>query len=174
MSHKISKKPPRFHQDDAIYFLTFCTFRRRKILHRSGVPEMLIETLMFYKSRIRDLIAFTIMTDHIHLMVDVENVKQMSDFLRDFKKWCSREVCRLVPISTPIWLRGTMDHCIRDDLDFHNHLSYIFYNSWKHLQVPPRDFPYHNFLEFVEKGWFDIDFLGLEHGGDSLTSEQEE
>ena len=173
MPRIISRKPPRFHQDDAVYFLTFCTFRRRKILHRSGVPEMLIENLKFYGERIKKLVAYTIQRDHVHLMVDVENVKQMSDFLRDFKKWCSREVCKLVQISAPIWLRGTMDHCIRDDLDFHNHLSYIFHNSWKHLQVPPRDFPYHNFLEFVEKGWFDVDFLGLDQGKGSGFEELE-
>ncbi|MBI2620473.1 MAG: transposase [Ignavibacteriales bacterium] len=167
MLQKISRKPFRYGQDDSCYFLTFCTYRRRPLLHLPGIPEMIIENLKFYSSRIKSLIAYTVMPDHVHLMIDVGIVKEMSDFLRDFKKRASKEVCKLVPfVRSPIWLRGSMDHCIRDDEDFRRHLEYIFYNCWKHLGIPPKDFPYHNFLEFVDRGWLDIDFLGLDYGSD--------
>ena len=60
-----------------------------------------------------------------------------------------------------VWQRGTMDHCIRDDQDFENHLNYIFYNSWKHLGIAPCEFKLHNFEEIVERGWLEKDFCGF-------------
>jgi len=57
-----------------------------------------------------------------------------------------------------------MDHRIRvswKSNDFMNHLSYLFYNSYKHLKIVPRNFPHHNFQEFVEQGYFDNDFYDL-------------
>ncbi|MBI4546499.1 MAG: transposase [Ignavibacteriae bacterium] len=166
MIKKITHKPPRFHQDNSLYFLTFCTYRREDYLHRGEVPRMLIDNLKHYGDRLKELIAFTIMPDHIHLLIDVENQATLSNFLRDFKKYTSKEIKRILSINTDhIWQHGTMDHCIRfswGNEDFHKHLEYIFYNSWKHLKTAPKDFPYHNFTEIVERGWIDKDFCDFQ------------
>jgi REP element-mobilizing transposase RayT len=163
---KISKKPPRYKKDHSIYFLTFCTFKRHPYLHRNGIPEMLIENLKIYSDRIDELIAYTIMTDHIHLLISVKIVSDLSIFLRDFKKWTSLEIRRILKIEDRhIWQRGTMDHCIRwswENKDFDNHLYYLLSNSFKHLHIQPKDFPYHNFWEFVKKGWVEEDFYAVD------------
>jgi REP element-mobilizing transposase RayT len=148
MKNFFSGKPPRYHQDYSIYFLTFCTDKRRMLL------------------QIKELIAFTIMPDHIHTLVEIESIKDLSAFLRDFKKHTSKEIKkRLLFKEEHVWQRGTMDHCIRvswEDKDFQNHLEYIFYNSYKHLRVKPKDFPFHNFIEVVQKGWLEIDFCDFD------------
>ncbi len=158
---KISNKPLRFKRDNAIYFLTFCTYRRAKVLLQPSVPEMLIENLRFYGARLKDLIAYTVMPDHIHLMVEIEKVKMLSDFLRDFKKRTSRKIRALAnPETRFIWQRGTRDHYIRPCLsqrDFDNHINYLFSNSWKHLGNPPRKFPYHNLEEAIARGFIPAD-----------------
>lgn len=202
------QKPPRFGQDNAIYFLTFCTFGRTKLLHLPGVPEMLIENLNFYASRIEKLVAYTIMPDHVHLIVEVGKVITLSAFLRDFKKRTSKEIKKLFDVDrsrrsatvvhasldvatarsstldratsahfaeTPIanrllhlnrvWQPGTMDHCIRVDWtgdDFQHHIFYLFFNSKKHLDVAPKDFPFHNFIDFVQQGILDEDFCAVD------------
>ena len=197
------RKPPRYQQDYSTYFLTFCTFKRLPILHEPGIPEFLVEELYFYEKKILKLVAYTIMPDHVHLMVEVENVKALSAFLRDFKKYTSavllkrlasesgrsrrssdrraevsvqhRSDDRLLHLSRRsndrllhldrVWQPGTMDHCIRmnwNGKDYENHLSYIFYNSYKHLGIAPKDFPYHNFMKFVEQGYFDEDFCSVD------------
>jgi REP element-mobilizing transposase RayT len=163
-------KPPRFHQGHSLYFLTFCTFKRKKLLHLSGIPEFLIEELHFYSRKIKSLIAYTIMPDHIHLIIEVEEAEMVSDFLRDFKKYTSIEIRRmLIPQSIEIkgrlWQPGTMDHMIRmgwENRDYQNHLSYVFFNSIKHLGISPIDFPYHNFKDFVVQGVFDKDFCAID------------
>jgi putative transposase len=159
---KLTSKPPRLHQDNGTYFLTFCSFERQSILLMPGVPEFITASLHTYAPRLDKLIAYTIMPDHMHLLVHIRNAIDLSRFLRDFKKWTSfkmREYCS--PDTTHIWQRGTMDHLIRPspwDHDFDNHLRYLYSNSWKHLHIPPRDFPYHNFFDSVREGLIDVDF----------------
>jgi putative transposase len=154
-----TNKPPRWKENNSIYFLTFCTYRREKILHRNGIPDVLIEDLKFYSKIIKELIAYTIMPDHIHMLAKVEDVKTLSKFLQTFKTHSSKNIQGLIGKSeNPLWQRGTMDHCIRDENDFNSHLTYLFYNSFKHLKITPKDYPYHNFKEMVEKGWMEEDF----------------
>ena len=161
MTKKISHKPPRFHQDNSLYFLTFCTFNRVPYLLDEKIPELLINDLHFYAKRLKQLVAYTIMPDHVHLIVEVEDERTLSSFLRDFKKRTSKKIKRLTESDSPIWQHGTMDHCIRptwSNKDFKHHLQYLFYNSWKHLEIAPKDFPYHNFKSFVDDEVFTNDF----------------
>jgi hypothetical protein len=130
-----------------------------KILHKKGIPEFIIKELKFYSGKIKDLLAYTIMPDHIHLLVEVEYAKDLSRFLCDFKKFTSKKIRKKLKIEYEhIWQRGTMDHCIRDEDDFLNHLAYVFYNCEKHLNILPKNFPYHNFKEFVKQDYFNKDF----------------
>lgn len=157
-----TKQPKRYTLDYAYYFLTFNTYKRKKLLHEKGIPEFLIKELQFYRKKwLKELIAYTIMPHHLHLSIEAKIVKELSAFLRDFKKYTSVEIKERLNLDTPyFWQRGTRDHYIRltTETDFDNHLNYIFYNSWKHLRVLPKDFPYHNFLEWVDKGLFEINF----------------
>jgi len=192
------RKPPRYQQDYSVYFLTYCTFNRSSILHTPGIPEFLIEELYFYEQKVQKLVAYTIMPEHMHVMVEVGEANSLSKFLHSFKSFTSKEIRkriigknessrrlpavvpgrqssptgrRLLQPSAPsggrllrpdrVWQPGTMDHCIRvgwGNTDYENHLSYLFYNSQKHLGIAPKDFPYHNFSEFVNEGTFDENF----------------
>jgi len=154
-----TNKPPRWKEDDSIYFLTFCTYKHRKILLSRRITAVLIEDLKFYSKLIRELIAYTIMPDHIHLLIKIEDVKSLSKFLQSFKTRSSKKIQELIGKSEyPIWQRGTMDHCIRDENDFANHLTYLFYNSYKHLKISLKDFDYHNFNEIIKRGWMEENF----------------
>jgi putative transposase len=158
------RKPPRWWDDNSTYFLTVCTFHRRKFLHQKSVPEFLVEELRFYSKRIEEMIAYTIMPNHLHLIINIKTVKSMSAFLRDFKKYTSHKLAKY-SMDGHVWQCGTMDHCIRTSLqnnDYENHLKYIFFNSWKHLGIKPKEFPYHNFYDIVERGWLEDDFFDFD------------
>jgi len=123
---------------------------------------MIIDNLIYYANRLRELIAYTVMPNHVHLLIKVENVATLSAFLRDFKKRTSKEIKSALACNSPhIWQRGTMDHCIRvlpGNEDYVNHLNYVYYNCVKHLGIIPKEFPFHNFVEAVKKGWIEEDF----------------
>jgi hypothetical protein len=106
------------------------------------------------------------MPNHIHLIIEVESADDLSIFLRDFKKFTSREIKkRCAEIIERVWQPGTMDHCIRmswSGNDYQNHISYLFYNSYKHLGIIPKNYPYHNFRSFVLCGYFDEGFFDFD------------
>jgi REP element-mobilizing transposase RayT len=164
MTH-ITHKPLRWKDDHSIYFLTFCTFKRQRILHEKGIPQIIVDDLKYYSKNIKELIAYTIMPNHIHLLVEVEDVRTLSRFLQSFKTHSSKKIKEIIGRNNnPVWQRGTMDHCIRESLsktDFENHLMYLFYNSQKHLGISPKDFGYHNFMKIVERGWLEEDFCAF-------------
>ena len=143
---RITNKPPRWKDSNSIYFLTFCTFKHRKILHHTGIPIFIIEDLNYYSKIIKELIAYTILPDHLHVLIEVEEGNTLSKFLQSFKTHSSKKIQEVIGRNNnPIWQRGTMDHCIRTssaNTDFENHLKYLFYNSQKHLGKSPKDFPY--------------------------------
>lgn len=142
-----------------------CTYDRKSLLHKPGVPEAIIYCLNFCAKKIKQLVAYTIMPDHMHLLVEVKEAKELSSFLRDFKGFTSKSIKRLTQnVAKYVWQRGTMDHWIREsdsNEDFENHLQYVFFNSVKHLGIRPKDFRYHNFNEVVQKGWLDGEFYNL-------------
>ena len=127
---------------------------------------MILHSLNFCRTKVKDLLAYTVMPDHLHLMVEIEEAKELSSFLRDFKSYTSKEIKRITEITQKhVWQRGTMDHCIREsnsNTDFENHLQYLFFNSVKHLGIAPKEFPYHNFTEIVKRGWLENEFCDFE------------
>src|SRR3990167_803359 len=160
MKQEFSRVPPRLYVDNSIYFITFVTYERRPLLHKKQIPDFLKLEFTFYKEKyLKDLIAFAILPDHIHLLVEIEKAENISRFLMAFKRFISikiRDFLRLDP--GPVWQRGTMDHVIRDEDDYNGHLNYIFWNSQKHLNMAPKHYPHHNFKDFVKNGYYSLDW----------------
>jgi REP element-mobilizing transposase RayT len=151
-------KPSRWKDNNSIYFLTFCTFKRRQILHNKKVTKIILLDLEYYKYILKEIIAYTIMPEHIHMIVSINNSQDLSLFLQRFKSHSAKEVKRITGIKDHVWQLGTMDHCIRDDKDFDNHIKYLFYNSMKHLKISPKQFELHNFHDMIQKEWLEEDF----------------
>ena len=59
----------------------------------------------------------------------------------------------------PYWRKRFWEHCIRDDLDFENHLSYIHFNPVKHgYVVSPKDWQLTSFHRCVANGIYPQDW----------------
>ncbi|MDD3647090.1 MAG: transposase [Candidatus Dojkabacteria bacterium] len=162
------KQPPRLYENNSSYFLTFNTYMRNNILIAKGVPEILIDSLNF-QSRSPDLrlMAHVILNDHLHLMIDCNDARRISMFLKRFKSYTAKQIKNLLGIDRKIiWQRGSYDHVIRDDEDFDNHLDYIHYNPVKHGFVKkPEEWKWSSYSNYVKKkiyeigwGWDELDF----------------
>ena len=62
-----------------------------------------------------------------------------------------------------VWQRRFYDHIIRNQDDFNKHADYIHYNSYKHYQIPPKDWKYSSFKKFVKLGYYNIDWCNFEN-----------
>lgn len=89
------------------------------IFTRECYQKIIIETLRYYiENKTLHVYSYCIMSNHIHLIVNVDMEFSLSDIIRDFKKYTSRkiiEAIRTEPESRREWLlnyfeKAALDH----------------------------------------------------------------
>ena len=86
---------PRRIADDRLYahFITFSVYRRRKLLDHEHPKRILLGVL---NGQLKDFsarcVGFVIMPDHVHLVVWLPQVGQLSEFMHEFKRVSSFSV----------------------------------------------------------------------------------
>ncbi|AEA44309.1 REP-associated tyrosine transposase [Fluviicola taffensis] len=90
------------------YYLTLTIVGWVDIFTRECYQKIIIETLQYYiKNKTLHVYSYCIMSNHIHLIVNVDMEFSLSDIIRDFKKYTSRkivETIRTEPESRREWL----------------------------------------------------------------------
>jgi REP-associated tyrosine transposase len=107
----VPDRPPRLHlvfqkYDPPLYFVTFNTHQRRKLLANNRVQSRLIEFAKLGEQRGIALGHYVIMPDHIHLFV-----RGGSDFvLTQWVRMLKRAISKAISIEPPHWQEGFFDH----------------------------------------------------------------
>ena len=125
------------YSTNGAYFITLCTKNKKCILssiEKSGYysyPKVQLtkigNTVKKYVDNIPGITYYIIMPNHIHLIVEKENITNsvLSNDIRSFKTLVTKEV------GFQIWQRGFYDHIIRDNYDYNIRLQYIYDNQIK-------------------------------------------
>ena len=148
----------RFKNANQIYFLTHVTYKRNPILLINA--NLLFDAIKFVKSNINFvLIAWVILPDHFHLIIDPES-NDISEIVKNIKlKFSGLYRSKNNLKSGRIWQYRFWDHVIRNEDDLKQHLDYIHYNPVKHgLTAKPREYCYSSFKEFLAQGLYDEDW----------------
>ncbi len=106
-----------------------------------------------------DLIAWVVLSDHLHMVIDpLENdlsslMKRIKlSFSTSYRKRAGRREGR-------VWQYRFWDHIIRDQSDMNRHIDYIHYNSVKHgLTASPFDWKYSSIHEYLRDGYYPKDW----------------
>ena len=140
----------RYNFPGAIYFIANVTHDRQPFL----VAEVdlfwaAIETM---KKRARfDLIAWVILPDHFHIIIDpLEN--NISELMKRIKLSFSMNYRRKQSLKNQnIWQKRFWDHIIRNQDDLNRHIDYIHYNPVKHgLVESPLEYEHSSISKFSE------------------------
>jgi len=146
----------RYFSEGKPYFITNVAFKRRPIL-RDNV-DLFWQAADSVSRRLSfELIAWVVMPDHFHLIVDATECS-LSDFMKRIKLSFSRYfMIRRGATKGRLWQYRYWDHIIRNEKDLNNHLNYIHYNPVKHgLVTRPFDYPHssiHKFAEYYQTDW---------------------
>ncbi len=81
----------KFHNPHGAYFVTFTVQGWTDVFTRNEYKNILIDNLKYCQSNKElEIFAYCIMTNHIHLIVRAKEGYNLSDTIRDFKKYTAR------------------------------------------------------------------------------------
>jgi putative transposase len=125
--HKHLRRLGRVWIDWPIYFITTCTFKRRPVLTRGGVANILIDEWRDAHKRHGWAIGrYVIMPDHVHFFCSAEsNAKSLPAFMQAWKQWTSKRIAREVKLSGQIWQEEFFDHILRSSESYGQKWDYV-------------------------------------------------
>ena len=160
----------RYFIPNSFVFITIVTYNRKPVLLNH--IELIKSSINYAKSKIAFYIeAIAILKDHIHIILKPENIKDYPNIVKYFKTYFSRHITidnfdltegKKHKKEKGVWQSRYWAHIILDENDFHKHIDYIHYNPMKHYNIPPKDWKYSSFKNFVKNSIYDINWCNLD------------
>ena len=147
----------RLKDNRTTYFITAVTFDRRPILVEFGVLCLnSIQKVSQEKSV--ELIAWAILPDHFHIIVNCQSVS-VSSYMQSVKQSFSAQYRVQTCYLGRVWQLRFWDHIIRNESDLQSHLNYIHYNPVKHgVSNSPLSHGLSSASLYLEKGQYESDW----------------
>ncbi len=114
------------------------------------------------------IIAICVLPNHIHVILNPENIKEYPKIITSIKYYFSKNYN--VGVETPtygyinkgekgVFQRRFFEHTIKDEEELNNQINYIHYNPVKHgLVNNVKDWQYSSFHKFVEQGMYEFNW----------------
>lgn len=119
----------RLHNDNPVYFVTFCTESRKAILDNETVHNAFLSFCREALSRNIFVGRYILMPDHIHLFVKLPPPSEnLSAWIKSFKNSLSK-CLRAGNVAAPHWQKGFFDHVLRSDESYSAKWLYVVENS---------------------------------------------
>jgi putative transposase len=124
---KYPKLPPRLRwifAHNPLFFVTFCTYERRKLLASDAVHAAFVAFAS--QANLRHNIAvgrYVIMPDHVHLFVRGPDNFQLGPWVGMLKQALAKHI--VLTATSPIWQRGFFDHVLRNDESYGSKWNYV-------------------------------------------------
>jgi putative transposase len=144
-------RPPRLEPfqkyDPPLYFVTFNTHHRKKLLANKGLHRCF---LRFAKTALNRGIAigrYVIMPDHIHLFVCGADDFSLDQWVRALKRTLSTAIAD----APPHWQTGFFDHLIRHSESYSEKWDYLCQNPVRaNLVRQAEDWPFQGEIEAID------------------------
>lgn len=109
--------------------------------------DILINALNKYRQLYKfKIIAYSILPDHCHFLIMPSLKKNISEIIKAIKGYSSRLINKQYTQQQKIWQHQFLDHIIRKDEDYMNHINYIHNNPIKHKLVnQPSDYKWSSY-----------------------------
>jgi REP element-mobilizing transposase RayT len=112
-------------------------------LRDARVARAVEEALLFYDGRLYRLLAWVVMPNHVHALIEAMVAKPLPEIVRRWKSFTAREANRLLGRTGAFWCRDYYDRYIRDARHMERAISYIHDNPRKAgLVERAKDWPF--------------------------------
>jgi len=126
-AHAGDLRKGRFSESNRIYHITTTTYERVSWFQDFHCARILISA-MHNEHRWAQTIAFTVMPDHFHWLVQLSDGGRLNSVIRNIKSASSRQINKYYGRSGSIWQAGYYDHAVRKDEDVQSIARYIVAN----------------------------------------------
>jgi REP element-mobilizing transposase RayT len=110
--------------DPPLYFVTFNTYRRKKLLARPSIHLRFVEFAKSGEQRGIAVGRYVIMPDHVHLFAQGSCDFSLTQWIRLFK----RNLSKAISVPPPHWQKGFFDHLIRHSESYAEKWEYVYQN----------------------------------------------
>jgi REP-associated tyrosine transposase len=121
-------KPQRLRwlfSENPIYYITACTYNRRRILDHSVVHDSFIQFGLCAARRQVWVGRYVMMPDHIHMFVGfAPQSMSISKWMKSFKNAISKTLTNAT-FAAPHWQKNFFDHVIRSEESYDQQWSYV-------------------------------------------------
>lgn len=101
------------------------------ILKKSNVAQIVLDAWMHWHKQKYNLIAYTIMPNHVHLIIDHFSQSSLGTLVHSWKSFTAKEINKRLQCSGPVWSKDYWDRYIRDETHYNNAVQYILENPVK-------------------------------------------
>ena len=151
-------------------FITIVTYNRKQIL--SDYIDLIKSSLKYTKTKISfNIVAIVILKDHIHFILQPENINAYPNIIKYFKTYFSRNINidnsdlaegKKRKKEKGVWQSRYWAHIILDENDLNKHVDYIHFNPMKHYNIAPKDWKYSSFKKYVNNKFYDINWCNFD------------
>ncbi|MEE8434528.1 MAG: transposase [bacterium] len=123
-------EPSHWRLGGAVYFLTWRIHKAQHILG-SSERDLIVSALRNFSGKRYDLIAFVVMDDHVHVVVQPFEKFQIQEIVHSWKSFSANQMQKKFNRVGAIWQAEYFDRIIRDDTEYFEKARYIMNNPIK-------------------------------------------
>jgi len=143
---RFPRTPPRLDRvipRNPVFFVTACTYRRRRVLANKRVAVLFVEFAeRAYSEHNIAVGRYVIMPDHLHLFVCGPDDLELGRWVGMLKQCLEKQVV-LGGSARHFWQRRFFDHVLRSDESYNQKWNYVRANPVRAgLVTNPDDWPY--------------------------------
>jgi REP element-mobilizing transposase RayT len=146
--------PPRLRSIFArnpLFFVTFCTYERRKLLATDAVHAAFVAFASQANSRHNVAVGrYVIMPDHVHFFVRRPDDSELGRWVGMLKQTLAKQIA--LAGASPTWQRGFFDHLLRSDESYAQKWNYVRENPVRvGLVTKADDWPYSGEIVVIDR-----------------------
>jgi REP element-mobilizing transposase RayT len=151
LAHRPLRLNRLFHSRP-LYFVTFCTYRRRKWLARDDVHQAFVDFAVNAHRKFNFAVGrYVIMPEHVHLFVCGDAAFVLGRWVGQLKQALARGA-GLTRQSSQVWQEGCFDHVLRGDESYGQKWQYVCDNPVRAGLVASADeWPYQGEIVYIDR-----------------------
>ena len=139
--HSNQLRKGRFSVKFGIYLATFVTKKRKPLFSDLYLARKVIRNLN--KSHYADTLAFVVMPDHVHWLLQLRTSKTLSQVIQAAKITCTKSINKEIDGKGTIWQPGFHDHALRSEEALKPIARYVVANPIRaNLVRSVKDYPH--------------------------------